>query len=151
MHIDIKQELKNIILKTKNLKDTFIRKHPNSKYSIELIISELLYFLKSGVSWRMLRSPINFKTLHYFYLLFVKRNIFIKLYNKIKSKYIKNYNSNNTYFIDSTVINNKNGTNKIGRNKMINKKHLQLLTTIINEDPIANHTILDIQIIQLIV
>jgi transposase len=123
MDLDIKIELKNIILNTEKLKDTYIKKHSNSKYSLELIISEILYFLRSGVSWRMLRSIINYKTLHWHYTLFVKYNIFVKLFNKIKSKYLNICSTEtNTLYIDSTIIYNKNGTNKIGRNKFYKNK-----------------------------
>ena len=62
MQIDLVSELKCVILNTTSLKNTFTKNHPNTKYSLDLIINELLYFLKSGVSWRHLRSPINYKT-----------------------------------------------------------------------------------------
>lgn len=123
MDIDINVELQNIILKTNKIKDTYIKKHSNTKYSLELIIKEILYVLKSGVSWRMLRSPINYKTLYWHYSQFVKYNIFGKLFNKIKNKYLKNNIHNTNYlYIDSTIIYNKNGTNKIGRNKFYKNK-----------------------------
>lgn len=122
--LDIKIELKNIILSTNKLKDTYIKKHSNSKYSLEFIINEILYFLKSGVSWRMLRSPINYKTLYWHYTLFVKNNIFEKLFNKIKRKYLNKYiPEQQILYIDSTIIYNKNGINKIGRNKFYKNKN----------------------------
>ena len=122
MNLDIVTEIKNIILSTDKLKDTYIKKH--SKYSLHLIITEILYFLKSGVSWRMLRSPINYKTLYWHYSLFVKYNIFFKLFNKIKRVYLNlHLNETNTMYIDSTIIYNKNGINKIGRNKFYKNKN----------------------------
>ena len=42
--MDIKNEFKNIILSSNKLKNTYIKKHSNSKYSLELIINEVLYF-----------------------------------------------------------------------------------------------------------
>jgi transposase len=123
MVLDIKIELKNIILHTDKLKDTYIKKYSNSKYSLDLIIEEILYFLKSGVSWRMLRSTINYKTLYWHYTKFVKYNIFIKLFKKIKSEYLnKKLNETHTLYIDSTIVYNKNGVNKIGRNKFYKNK-----------------------------
>lgn len=125
MIFDIKIELKNIILKTNKLKDTYITKHTNSKYTLDNIINELLYFLKSGVSWKNLRSPINYKTLYWHFSKFVKFNIFLKLFNKIKNIYLKKYSHVNTsLFIDSTCINNKYGVNKIGRNKFYKNKQI---------------------------
>src|SRR3970040_1474459 len=123
MNFDIKTELKKIILNTAVLKDTYLIAHTNSKYSIDLIIHELLYFLQSGVSWRMLRSPINAKTLFWHFSKFVKYNIFLKLFNKIKNLYLNKYiKSDVSLFIDSTIIYNKNGINKIGRNKFYKNK-----------------------------
>jgi putative transposase len=125
MKLDIKFEMKNIILKSKSFKDTFNKKHPNTKYSLNLIIDELFYVLVSGVSWRMVRSPINYKTLYYYYSKFVHHNIFYKLFIRIRNKYIKRYINKNDMciaYIDSTVINNKGGINKVGRNKFYKNK-----------------------------
>ena len=125
MNLDIKQEIKNIVLKTKNLNSTFTKKHPNTKYTLDEIIDEIIYFMKSGVSYRMLRSPINYKTLHYYYSLFVKNNVFYKLFNKIRNVYLKKYihvDDNCSLYIDSTIINNKYGVNKVGRNKFYKNK-----------------------------
>lgn len=121
---DIKNEIKNIILSSNKLKNTYIKKHSNTKYSLDLIIEEILYFLKSGVSWRMLRSTINYKTLHWHFTQFVKNNIFLRVFQKIKNIYLKNYSQlQQTLYIDSTIIYNKNGTNKIGRNKFYKNKN----------------------------
>ena len=56
--ISIKKIFKQVVFNSK-LKQSYFKKHSNSKYSLDLIIDELLYFLKSGISWRMLRSPIK--------------------------------------------------------------------------------------------
>jgi transposase len=142
MNFNLINELKKIILRTKHLKGTFSKKHPNSKYSLDLIINEIMYFLKSGVSWlinykviltlkfhfmkfvrRTLRSSINYKTLFWHYSNFVKYNVFYKLYYKIRNTYIKKYIINDTtLLIDSTIIYNKYGINKIGRNKFYKNK-----------------------------
>ena len=124
-YIDIKRYIKNIVLKTKKLNSTFLKKHPNSKYLLDDIINEILYFLKSGSSYRMFRSKINYKTLNYYYLKFIKYNIFHKLFNKIRTIYLKKNKSNNNeriLYIDSTVVANKYGINKIGRNKFYKNK-----------------------------
>ena len=123
MNLDIIIELKNIILSTDKLKDTYLKKHSNTKYSLHQIITEILYFLKSGVSWRMLRSPINYKTLYWHYSLFIKYNIFLKLFNRVKKLYLNlHLSETHTMYIDSTIIYNKNGINKIGRNKFYKNK-----------------------------
>jgi transposase len=134
MNFDIKFELKNIILASKHLKNTYDHKHTNSKYSLDLIIDELMYFLKSGVSWRLLRSTINSKTLFWHYRRFVDNNVFVRLFNKIKQVYLKKYIDDQcSLLIDSTIIYNKYGINKIGRNKFYKNKKvtkISLLTDI---------------------
>lgn len=133
MNFEIKTELKKIILKTKTLKDTYIKKHTNTKHSLDIIIEELLYFLKSGISWKNLRSSINYKTLHWHFRKLVKYNIFIKLFNKIKYSYLKKYiDTNTSLFIDSTNINNKYGVNKIGRNKFYKNKKVTKISLMID-------------------
>ena len=125
MDIDIQSEIKQIILNTASLKNTFTKTYPNTKFSLDLIISELLYFLKSGVSWRYLRSEISYKTLHRYYVTFVKANVFLNLFLKIRRKYITNYinkSDNVTLYVDSTIIYNKSGINKLGRNKFYKNK-----------------------------
>lgn len=140
MNFNLIYEIKKIILNTKFLKETFNKIHTNSKYSIDLIINEIMYFLKSGVSWSQLRSPIKYKTLYWHYTRFVKYNVFYKLFIKIRNIYIKKYIINDTsLLIDSTVIYNKYGINKIGRNKFYkNKKTTKIsLMTDINGFPLS--------------
>lgn len=123
MNFDLKFELKKIILASTNIKATYTQKYANSKYTLDLIIDELLYFLKSGVSWRMLRSPINSKTLFWHYSRFVQNNVFLRLFNKIKNTYINKYTTDEcSLFIDSTIIYNKYGITKVGRNKFYKNK-----------------------------
>ena len=125
MNINLLYETKKIVLNTYGLKDTYITNHPNSKYTLDEIISELFYFLKSGVSWNLLRSPINYKTLHWHFTKFVKHKIFIRLYFKIRRIYLNKYTHNiNSCYIDSTCIFNKYGTRKIGRNKFYKNKRV---------------------------
>src|SRR5690606_22987560 len=110
MFFDLKIELKKIILNTSNISYTYTHKYSHSKYSLDLIIDEIFVFLKMGVSWVMFRSSINSKTLFWHVSRFVKNNIFLRLFNIIKNKYIKKYMTNDsTLFIDSTIINNKYG------------------------------------------
>lgn len=125
MNINLLREIENIILSTNKLKDTYIKNHPNSKYSLTDIISELLYFLKSGVSWNLLRSHINPKTLYWHYSNFVQYNVFYRLFKRIRNVYLHNTLSNNvSLYIDSTSIYNKSGIRKIGRNKFYKNKNI---------------------------
>lgn len=133
MNFDIKFEMKKIILNTDSLKNTYIGKYSNTKYTLDLIINEIFYFLKSGVSWRMLRSEINYKTLFWHYSRFVKANIFCRLFSVIRNKYINKYIKNDvSLLIDSTIIYNKNGRNKIGRNKFYKNKEVTKISLMID-------------------
>jgi len=88
----------------------------------------------------MLRSTVNYKTLFWHYSNWVKNNVFYKLFSKIKNVYIKKYIVNDcTLLIDSTIIYNKCGINKIGRNKFYkNKKTTKIsLMTDINGFPLS--------------
>ena len=139
MNFDIKLEIKNIILNCNVINKSYTIKHSNTKYSLDLIITEIFYFLKSGVSWRTLRSSVNYKTLFWHFSRFVENNIFLKLFKKIKNYYKNTIQDNTLLFIDSTSIPNKYGINKIGRNKFYkNKKITKLsLLTDVNGFPLS--------------
>lgn len=123
MNIDIIREIKNVILNTSALSSTYSKNHKNTKYSLDLIISEIIYFLKSGVSWTHLRSPINTKTLYWHFSRFVKCNVFHRVFSIIRNKFLNKYIINDVNLcIDSTTIFNKYGHNKIGRNKFYKNK-----------------------------
>src|SRR5271156_4749550 len=139
MHInfDIKKTIIDIILSTKGLQDTYSKSHPNTKYSIDLIIDDIFYVLKTGLSWRNVRSSIKWTSLYWHYSNFVKHHIFLKLFNFFKRQYLHNYIYPSTsplpisLFLDSSVIYNKFGVTKLGRNKFYKNKRctkLSLLT-----------------------
>lgn len=134
MNFSIQNEIKKIVLSTKKLKTTYTKQYSNSKYSLDLIIQEILYFLKSGNSWNNLRSPIKSKTLYWHFQKFVSFNIFQRLFSKIRHKYLDKYlHPTATLLIDSTFVFNKNGINKIGRNKFYKNKNctkISLMTDI---------------------
>jgi transposase len=123
MKLDLICELKKIIYNTNDLKGTFSKIHPNTKYTLDNILNEILYFLNSGVSWNYLRSTIKPKTLYWHYSRFVKYNVFGRLLSKLQTKYIKKTNTNNiNLLIDASIVYNKNGVNKLGRNKFYKNK-----------------------------
>lgn len=139
MKFDVKNEIINIILNNKYLSSSFTSSHPNSKYSLSLIIDEILYILKSGVSWRNSRSTINYKTLFFYFNKFSKFKIFHSLFAKLKRLYLRTFFPD-TFIIDSTSITNKFGVNKIGRNKFYKNKFITKISllTDINGFPISS-------------
>lgn len=125
MNINLINEIKNTIYNTNCLKNRYTKTYPNTKYLLDKIIEELLYVLKSGVSWNLLRSTINPKTLYWHYTEFIKYKIFDRTLTKIRNRYIKNNMEKNgriDVLIDVTIIENKYGTNKIARNKFYKNK-----------------------------
>jgi len=126
--------IKNIIKKNKTLYKSYFYKHPNSKYNIDIIIKDIIYVLQNGISWRNIRTTIHWNSLYQHFLKLSKHNIFKSLFNKLKNKYINSFivnNNNNNFLLDSTVIYNVNGIDKLGRNKFYKNKKcckLSLLT-----------------------
>ena len=49
----------------------------------EDIIAEILYVLKTGISWRNIRSKINYNTLYWHYKRLTKYEIFNKVYERL--------------------------------------------------------------------
>ena len=88
INFDIKKSLIHIILSNKLFFNTFSKKHSNSKYSLDIIIDDIIYVLKTGISWRHLRSSVNWHTVYRYYSLFVKYNIFLRLFRSFQKKYL---------------------------------------------------------------
>ena len=55
----------------------FYKKHyPNSKYTLSNILHEILFVLKTGISWRNLRSHIHWKSIYFHFQRFVESDIY---------------------------------------------------------------------------
>ena len=76
MKISFNNFLKTIIFKNKLLNKAYNYNHPNQKYSLDLIINEIIYVLKTGIAWRHIWSKIHWNTLYHHYRRFVKFIIF---------------------------------------------------------------------------
>ena len=50
------------------------------KFILKEILEDIIYFLKSGVSYKNFRGKLSKSTLHYYISLFTKKNIFISNY-----------------------------------------------------------------------
>ena len=110
--------LKYTILNHSILRNSYIKKHPNQKYKLDDILHDILYILKTGISWRQIRSNINYNTLFWHFKKMIKYNIFKDTYLLTRNSYYhQNKDNINTYLVDSTFIQNKNGRDNIARNK----------------------------------
>lgn len=107
--------LKTIILDNPNIGKFYSKKHPNSKYSLDNILNDILYVLKTGISWRDLKSSIKWNTVYFHFKRFSKFNIFKHIFLKFRNIYFSN-NNTNIQLIDSTFVMNKYGKTDVARN-----------------------------------
>ncbi len=120
--------IKTVILKDSRIGHLYLSKQSHSKYDIDTIINDIIYVLKTGVSWRALRSPIHWQSVYYHFKRFVKMNIFTKLFKMIRNKFISK--NNKVLIIDSSFIGNKNGKNLLSRNKYYKNKNCAKLSCV---------------------
>jgi len=116
-------------LKHPKLKKFYTVSHPNSKYSIDTIIEDILFVLKSGVSWRDSRSSVNWQSLYWHFQRFLKFNLFQSVFQRLRNIHSKQ-NSIDIQIIDSTFILNKFGKNKIARNKFFKNKNCNKISLV---------------------
>jgi transposase len=120
--ISFKEYLKNTILKDKNINKYYLKQYPNSKYKLDDILDDILYVLKTGISWRDLKSSVKWQSVYSHFQRFTKFNIFKKMYLSFRSDYFIN-NKTDIQLIDSTFIMNKFGKNHIARNMFFKNKN----------------------------
>jgi hypothetical protein len=100
--------------------------HNQQKYKLIEYLLEILYVLKTGISWRDIRSPISWNSIYKVYIKLNKYNLFESSYKKLLlTKYLKKTPNNKLKFImtDTTFVQNKNGNDVIGYNKFYNRKN----------------------------
>ena len=116
----------------------------NQKYDLQLVIIEIIYFTKSGVSYKYYRGPINAKTLNTHVLFFAKHKIFENVYKILHDWYSKDktYSKFKYQHIDTSYVMNKNGKEKLGRNKHFKNKNCYKLSSIVDDNRIANSTVI---------
>ena len=87
LNISIIEIIKKIILQNQNLSPYYSHKFPNSKYELDNILTEIIYVLKTGISWRNLRSNINYNTLFWHFNRFTSNNIFRDAFYYLRNIY----------------------------------------------------------------
>ncbi len=136
------EEIKKTILKTKNLKNLYDKKFPNSKYKFKNIINDIIFYLKSGASLRNTKLNVNFKALHFHLQRFKKYDIFKRTYVRL-IKENKLLEISKILLTDTSFINNNIGINKLGRNKFNKSKRAYKLSFITDENGIPLDILLD--------
>lgn len=102
----------------------FSKNQHKRKYPIDLIITEIIYVLRTGISWQDYRGDINYNSLYYNFRQFVKHNIFKKYYIYMLNRYYTSgiYDKLKYTLADTTFIPNCYGVEFTGRNKQYKNK-----------------------------
>lgn len=117
-------DLIKFILNHDKLTKSYDFSFKTQKYDLSVILSEIFYFCKSGISYNDYRGPINCKTLNWHINKLSNSNIFEEYYIHCLNRYFK---SNKTgklkyNYTDTCFIPNKNGVELTGRNKYYKSK-----------------------------
>ena len=130
------KEFSKFAIKKLNIKDHF-----NRKYSEEIYVNEIVNVLRSSCYWRRYTGVICGRILNNKHNIYVKNGLYKEFYKRMLDKYLqKNRTSKLKYqSIDSSFIQNKFGTGKIGRNKYYkNKKGIKLSSIVdVNGIPLS--------------
>jgi hypothetical protein len=100
-------------------------KHHKQKYSPQKLFEALLYKLESGIAYNNIDvSKFNIKggTLYYFHKIIIKNKILTNFYHHYVNIYInQNHENINEFYVDTTLIANKLGVDKISYNIQLQK------------------------------
>jgi len=113
------------IKNNKDLYKSFNFSRKQQKYKLEEYLIDILYVLKTGISWRDLRSHIHWNSVYKVYIKLNSHGIFKISYITLLNRYFKKgYNNKLKYTLtDTTFIPNKKGKDSIGYNKFYNRKN----------------------------
>ena len=117
----------------KKFPEKYAFKNVHQIHDIRLIISEILYFLDSGVCYKLYRGPLGKSTLNDHVRFFTINKIFENVYYEMHDEYKKQQKKAIFRYkaIDTSFIINKNGKESIGRNTYFkNKNCLKLSYTV---------------------
>lgn len=99
--------------------------HKQQKYKLSEYLSDIIYVLKTGISWRDLRSHIHWNSVYKVFIKLNSFNIFKLSYVNLLKKYFKKTPNNKLKYIltDTSFVSNKKGKDLIGYNKFYNRKN----------------------------
>jgi hypothetical protein len=133
------KKLKKNINKTP-LKSSYNFTYKTQKYKLEDILNHILIILKKGFVWRDLDLIKNIKwnTVYKHFKKLSKYNIFKDTYSDLLKLYFYKTPSKKLKIIDTdtTVISNKNGSEKVGKNKLYKNKKVTKLSVITDNNKI---------------
>lgn len=88
-----------------SIRNSYNHTYHNQKYELNDIINDIIYVLKTGISWRNIRGTIKWQSLVYHFNKFCSNDIFnktLKLYLKIYKKNMKKKDI--IYLTDTTFL-----------------------------------------------
>jgi len=109
----------------------FYKPTKNRKYNVEDLIFTVLKFIKLGITFRdspllFINIDISWTTIYKFYKKLIRYNIICDIYDDIVSKYMEKNNNKikkhlQIFLSDTTLIQNKMGSEKVGYNPQLLK------------------------------
>jgi transposase len=127
--------IRNIVTSDSEIGKYYCKKQIATKYSFEHIYDSIMYVLKTGIAWRYLNSGVGWQSAFFHFKRWSRRRIFEKAFNKVRRK----VTCGTAIIVDTTFIINKNGKNKVARNKLMkNKNCLKIsMVTDVNGIPLS--------------
>ncbi len=142
LKINIIDEIKKVIYKTKKLFTLYTVNHPHNKYKLDDMLPIFLNVLETGVSWRKIKSDINYQSLIYHFNRLCKYNVFKRTYNKLLTKYLKIIPKSEYLITDTTLIKNNQCISKyVSRNKLMKHKKCFKVSSLVDINGIPLHII----------
>lgn len=120
------------------------------KYNNEYYLKNIIMVLEKLNNWKSLNLILNnknnyhYKTIYNVYRKWCNCNFFKNIYEDCLKSFYKNENKNTDLIIDSTFINNLNGSQSIGYNPLYKKKKVSKISVIIDQ----NNLILSVSMIK---
>jgi hypothetical protein len=119
------------------LYESFNFSYKTQKYTLNEILIDIVYIMRTGISYRDLRSHLKWQTVYKVYRKLVLNKVFEMTYKDLLKKYYKRGGlSKKLRYIstDTTFIANKNGKDQIGLNKYYHKKKGNKISLIIDSN-----------------
>lgn len=126
------QEILKVTILKSPIRNSYNHTYPNQKYELSDILNDIIYVLKSGISWRNIRSTIKWQSLVFHFNKLRDHDIFKISLKKLLRKYKKDIKMEDIiYLTDTSFIKNNIGISHLGRNPCFKNKNcfkLSLLT-----------------------
>ena len=131
--LSFREILETTILNS-SISNSYTHTYHHQKYELRELLDDIIYVLKTGISWRNIRGNIRWQSLAYHFNKFCEANIFNKSYKKLLKIYKRNMKKADIiYLTDTSFIKNNVGISNLGRNVYFKNKRcfkLSFLTDI---------------------